>query len=155
MKILMVCLGNICRSPLAEGILRQKIAQQGLNWEVASAGTGSWHVGSPADERSVQIAQKHQIDLSKHIARQFQAGDFDHFDHIFVMDSSNYNKVLSKTTAQRHHQKVNLIMNMAYPNENRSVPDPYYEGKEGFEIVFQMLDKACDGIIKQYRSSVG
>ena len=146
----MVCLGNICRSPLAEGILQDKIQQNGLDWQVDSAGTGSWHVGKHPDPRSIAIARKHGLDISQQYARQFQADDLSRFDLIFAMDSSNYQNILKEATTENQKSKVQLIMNMAKPNYNQSVPDPYWDN-DGFENVYQMLDAACAAIIEKYK----
>jgi protein-tyrosine phosphatase len=145
MKILMVCLGNICRSPLAEGILRQKIEAHGLDWEVDSAGTGNWHAGEAPDPRSQAVAKKYSIDISNQRARTFQPYDLEVFDRIYVMDSSNYNDVVKQAQNPEEVEKVKLILNEAYPGENRAVPDPYWDD-DGFEQVYQMLDKACSVI---------
>jgi protein-tyrosine phosphatase len=148
MKILMVCLGNICRSPLAEGILKQKIHNKGLEgWSVDSAGTGHWHVGELPDRRSISTAEKHGIDLSDQRARQFSPKDFERFDQILVMDDSNLRDVLHMAPGEEHKEKVKLIMNYVFPNENQSVPDPYWND-DGFEQVFQMLDTACERLIE-------
>lgn len=149
MKILMVCLGNICRSPLAEGILQEKIRERGLAWEVESAGTGDWHIGEPPDPRSIAIARRYGIDISRQRARQFERADFEHFDLIFTMDATNYRDVLRHAPSAAHHEKVDLIMNLVYPQENRSVPDPYWDD-EGFEQVFDMLDRATERLLEQY-----
>ncbi|MBL7776595.1 MAG: low molecular weight phosphotyrosine protein phosphatase [Saprospiraceae bacterium] len=147
MHILMVCLGNICRSPLAEGILKHKVRQKGLDWMVDSAGTGNWHVGELPDHRSIAVARKYGIDLTDQRARQFQAGDFDRFDRIFVMDTQNHRDVLRLAQHEGHRQKVQLILDLSHPQEQRSVPDPYYDD-DGFEAVFRMLDAACDRLLE-------
>lgn len=149
MKILMVCLGNICRSPLAEGILQNKISRLGLNWQVDSAGTGSWHVGESPDHRSVAIARKYGIDISQQRARQFRSADLQEFDLIFAMDSSNYQNILSLANSSEEEEKVEMIMNLVQPGYNQNVPDPYYDN-DGFEQVFRMLDEACDRIIDKF-----
>jgi protein-tyrosine phosphatase len=147
MKILMVCLGNICRSPLAEGIMKHKIVQNGLDWQVDSAGTGNYHVGELPDHRSVAVAKKYGIDITDQRARQFQKNDFEKFDHIFVMDSSNYQNVLKLSSSDEDQQKVKLIMDCLAEAEMREVPDPYWDN-EGFEKVFKMLDGACDAFLE-------
>ncbi|HQV77756.1 MAG TPA: low molecular weight protein-tyrosine-phosphatase [Chitinophagales bacterium] len=149
MKVLMVCLGNICRSPLAEGILKHKCAQNGLDWYIDSAGTGKWHLGTAPDKRSVQIATKFGIDISNQRARSVRSTDYEEFDLIFAMDISNYKDLLSWALDKTEENKVKLILNELYPNENRSVPDPYFDDS-GFQTVFEMLDKACDKIIEKY-----
>ena len=148
MKILMVCLGNICRSPLAEGILKHKVTQQGLDWEIDSAGTGAYHVGELPDSRSIAIAHKYGIDLTDQRARQFQVIDFDKFDKIFVMDASNYRNVLKLARNEADQQKIEMIRNLVKPGWNEQVPDPYYE-KNGFENIYQMIDEACDELLNE------
>ena len=144
----MVCLGNICRSPLAEGILEHKVKQQGLEWEIDSAGTGAYHAGELPDARSIAVAKKYGIDLTNQRARQFKVADFDSFDKIYVMDASNYRNVVHLARNEADKAKVELIRNVVRPNWNEQVPDPYWNDN-GFEEVFQMLDEACDHIIKQ------
>jgi protein-tyrosine phosphatase len=147
MRILMVCLGNICRSPLAEGILKHKIEQAGLSWTVDSAGTGGWHAGDPPDRRSIAVARKYGIDIAGQRARQFEPVDFERFDRIFVMDTGNLRDVLRQAFKTEHRDKVSLIMNHCHPGQNRSVPDPYYDD-DGFEEVFEMLDLACERVLE-------
>ena len=146
-KILMVCLGNICRSPLAEGILASKLPKN--KFTVDSAGTGSWHIGRKPDERSIVTAKKNKIDISHQKGRQFTIRDFETFDYIYVMDNSNYNDVmhLAKTPEQRN--KVQLILNELFPDETVDVPDPYYGLANGFDHVYEMLDQACELIAKK------
>jgi protein-tyrosine phosphatase len=146
MKILMVCLGNICRSPLAEGILKHKITQHNLDWEVDSAGTGAYHAGDLPDSRSIAVAQKYGIDITDQRARQIKLSDFKEFDRIFVMDASNYRNVLSLAKTEAQKAKVELIRNLVKPDWNEQVPDPYW-GDDGFENVYQMLDEACEMLI--------
>jgi protein-tyrosine phosphatase len=148
MRILMVCLGNICRSPLAEGILRHKISERGLSWEVDSAGTGHWHAGELPDRRSVEIARHYGIDITGQRARQFQPGDFERFDRIFVMDRQNYRNVMLQTSRDEERNKVDLILNQVYPGQDLEVPDPYYDD-DGFDQVFRMLDAACEAFIRK------
>lgn len=146
-KILMVCLGNICRSPLAEGILASKLPKN--KFTVDSAGTGSWHIGHQPDERSVAIAKKNKLDISQQKGRQFTASDFDAFDYIYVMDNSNYWDVVQLADNQAQTEKVQLILNELFPNENVDVPDPYFGMPNGFDSVYKMLDEACDIIAKK------
>ena len=146
-KILMVCLGNICRSPLAEGILASKLPKD--NFTVDSAGTGSWHIGRQPDERSIAIAKKHKINISQQKGKQFTASDFDTFDYIYVMDNSNYLGVIELAKNQKHIEKVQLILNELFPNENVDVPDPYFGLPNGFESVYKMLDETCEVIAKK------
>ncbi|MES2851909.1 MAG: low molecular weight protein-tyrosine-phosphatase [Bacteroidota bacterium] len=146
-KILMVCLGNICRSPLAEGILASKLPKN--KFKVDSAGTGSWHVGHKPDDRSVAVAKKNKINISDQKGRQFSKSDFDSFDYIYVMDNSNYDDVIELAENQEHKQKVQLILDELFPNEKVDVPDPYFGLPNGFEIVYNMLDEVCDVIAKK------
>ena len=144
----MVCLGNICRSPLAEGLLRAKIADKGLDWKVDSAGTGGWHIGEPPDPRSVEIARKNGLDITYQRARKFRGYDLEEFDLICAMDSSNFMSIMRQTTNQEEKDKVKMILNFSHPDRNLNVPDPYYDN--GFEGVFEMLDKACEDLIRHY-----
>ena len=144
----MVCLGNICRSPLAEGILRHKIEKAGLSAQVDSAGTGGWHAGEGPDQRSVQKGMEYGIDISRQRARQFKKSDFDEFDLIYAMDGSNYSDIIAQADNREDMDKVKMILNEIYPGEDRPVPDPYYGGEEGFENVYRLLDEACDKILK-------
>ena len=147
----MVCLGNICRSPLAEGILQRKVEEKDLNWQIDSAGTGSWHVGELPDSRSIDVGEKYGVDLKNQRARQFKKIDLDRFDLIFAMDSSNYQNILKLADNQAQKDKVKLIMNEADPGRNEAVPDPYWDD-DGFEKVYQMLDKACTKLVEKYNS---
>lgn len=146
-KILMVCLGNICRSPLAEGILKSKLSKN--DFIVDSAGTGGWHAGEKPDKRSIAIAKQKGLDISQQKARQFSAKDFKKFDYIYAMDMSNYKNILSLAENEADKTKVTLILNELFPGENVEVPDPYYGGVDGFENVYNMLDKACDVIAEK------
>ena len=146
-KILMVCLGNICRSPLAEGILASKLPEK--KFAVDSAGTGSWHIGHSPDERSIATAKKKGLNISNQKGRQFSATDFDTFDSIYVMDKSNFEAVISLSKTLEQEKKVQLILNELFPNENVDVPDPYYGSTDEFDQVYQMLDEACTIIAKK------
>ncbi|MCB9222777.1 MAG: low molecular weight protein-tyrosine-phosphatase [Crocinitomicaceae bacterium] len=150
MKILMVCLGNICRSPIAEGILRQKVKDQGLNIETDSAGTSSFHIGEAPDRRMRATAKQNGVDIDDLRARQFVPADFDRFDIIYAMDQSNYNNILSLAESEVEISKVKMILNEIQPGANQAVPDPYYGGDEGFQHVFDLLDEATDVIIEKY-----
>lgn len=150
-KVLMVCLGNICRSPLAEGILQHKADQERLEIEVDSAGTGGWHTGESPDPRSISKALEYGIDISRQRAVKFTAAHFEEFDHIYVMDRSNYNNVVDLATSSEDREKVRMILNEANPGSNAEVPDPYYGANDGFEHVYQLLDAACDQIIDKLR----
>lgn len=146
MKVLMVCLGNICRSPLAEGILKSK----SKNIIVDSAGTAGYHIGNKPDIRSIEIAEKHNLDISDQRARQFNTNDFNIYDKIYAMDNDNYSKIISLAENQKEIDKVDLILNESYPNQYKSVPDPYYGGEKGFENIFHLLNNACEKIIERY-----
>jgi len=148
MRVLMVCLGNICRSPLAEGILKSKLQAAGLDWEVDSAGTSGWHSGEGPDRRSVLIAEKYGIDITDQRSRKVRSIDYIDFDLIYAMDEQNYRDLL-QLAADEERRKIRMILNESYPGENRSVPDPYWDDN-GFEKVFQMLDKACEIIVEKY-----
>jgi len=147
MRILMVCLGNICRSPLAEGILKHKT--QDLDVFVDSAGTASYHIGNLPDNRSIDIANKYGIDLTDQRARQFSETDFDNFDKIYAMDTNNYASIISISRNRNDRDKVDLILNETNPKSFDSVPDPYYGEGDGFQKVYSMLDKACDVIVNK------
>ena len=148
----MVCLGNICRSPLAEGIMKQKIREAAFDWEVDSAGTGYWHAGELPDRRSVITAGQHGIDITDQRARQFQIADFERFDKIFVMDTQNLRDILRLAQTEAHRAKVELMLDQIYPGKERSVPDPYYDD-DGFEAVFKMLDRACEAFVSHTRKN--
>ena len=148
MKILMVCLGNICRSPLAEGILKSK----SNNLYVDSAGTAGYHIGKKPDLRSIEIGRINNIDISDQRARQFSSSDFSRFVKIYAMDNDNYSKIISLANNQEDIDKVDLILNEISPGEFKSVPDPYYGGEQGFKNIYDMLEKACERIISKYES---
>ncbi len=143
----MVCLGNICRSPLAQGILESKVNLDKVF--VDSAGTAAYHVGNLPDERSIDVARNYGINITNQRARKFTVQDFDEFDYIYAMDTSNYQNILMLARGEEDENKVRLILNEIYPSENKSVPDPYYGGNQGFEKVYQMLDEACGVISKK------
>jgi protein-tyrosine phosphatase len=142
MKILMVCLGNICRSPLAHGIMEHLAKEKGLDWEVDSAGTGNWHVGEGPDRRSVRTAREHGVNIGEQVCRLFKVSDFDEYDHIFVMDRNNLSDILSMARSTEDEKKVRLLLG------DKIVPDPYYDDTQ-FEPVFQMIEKGCREIIEQ------
>lgn len=146
-KVLMVCLGNICRSPLAEGILKSKTNSSKIF--IDSAGTAAYHIGNLPDKRSIEVAEKYGIDITKQRARKFTVKDFDTFDYIFVMDESNYQNVISNARDKTDENKVKMILNEIHPKRNLSVPDPYYGGNQGFENVYKMLDEACEVIFNK------
>jgi len=141
-KILMVCLGNICRSPLAEGILQSKLPAD--KFKVDSAGTGNWHAGQGPDKRSIATAKNRGLDISCQIARQLKVNDFTEFDNIYVMDNSNLRDVLRLAPNEAAKAKVKLMMDEIFPGQDIDVPDPYFGGPEGFDKVYDMLDEACE-----------
>jgi protein-tyrosine phosphatase len=161
MRILMVCLGNICRSPIAEGVLRHKIKQHGLNWTVESAGTGNDHIGEAPHRHSQAICQKHGIDISPLRASKFTADDFARYDKIYAMAHDVYQEI--KQIGIRGHvpdmsnvdyflnELYNIDPSGAHTKKNDSVPDPYYGAEPGFRVVYEMIDKTCDAIIKNYK----
>lgn len=141
-RILMVCLGNICRSPLAEGILASKLPKD--KFRVDSAGTGNYHIGKQPDSRSITIAKQNGIDISTQCARQFGKDDYAIYDYIFVMDHSNLRDVLRLAPNEQAKRKVSLILDNLFPGENVDVPDPYFGLENGFTTVYEMLDEVCD-----------
>ncbi|SDS54898.1 protein-tyrosine phosphatase [Formosa sp. Hel1_31_208] len=145
-SILMVCLGNICRSPLAHGILESKLPES--EFYVDSAGTANYHVGDLPDHRSIAVAKSHGIDISHQSGRQFLVSDFDAFDHIFVMDHSNFTNVINLARSNEDIAKVKLMLEVNANNKQQHVPDPYYGDMSDFEHVFKLLDKACAKLSK-------
>jgi len=143
----MVCLGNICRSPLAHGILQKAIDSKSLDWSVDSAGTSSFHSGELPDSRSVEVARENGIDITNQRSRVFEKEDFSRFDLILAMDSSNYQNILKLASSEADRKKVNLLLNYKFPGENRAVPDPYYEG--GFQSVYNMIEEAVFELIQK------
>lgn len=143
----MVCLGNICRSPLAEGLLASKLPSP--DFIVDSAGTGHWHVGRQPDERSIATARKNGIDISHQRGKLFIPRFFDTYDYIFVMDGSNYADVISLAKTDEHRKKVQLILDELFPGDNVDVPDPYYGLQNGFDMVYEMLNEATDLLSKK------
>lgn len=148
-KILMVCLGNICRSPLAEGILASKLSSE--YFIVDSAGTGNYHIGGCPDSRSIAVAKLNGIDISKQKARQFTTQDYKDYDYIFAMDTFNHQNIVALAPNQKAKEKVKLILNELFENENVDVPDPYFGLENGFEIVYKMLDEVCDVIAENLK----
>lgn len=151
MKVLMVCLGNICRSPMADGLLRKKVAELGLDIFVDSAGTANYHVGEAPDRRMRETGATLGVKIDDLRARQFVQSDFDQFDLIYAMDKSNFNNILSLARNEKDKQKVRLILNEITPHSDAEVPDPYYGGDQGFVDVFNMLDLATDKIIEKLK----
>jgi protein-tyrosine phosphatase len=151
-KILFVCLGNICRSPVAEGIMLHLIEKHGLHDKITvdSAGTAGYHVGEAPDPRTVQNARKNGVDLSRLRARRFSPADFEHFDRILVMDENNYRDLRSSVTDKDHLSKIDYLLNVSHSGKNLPVPDPYYGGEQGFEEVFQLVHAACRKLIEPH-----
>ena len=146
----MVCLGNICRSPLAEGILKSKLDS---NFIVESAGTAAYHVGNKPDPRSIAVARQNGLNITNQRARKFNKQDFENFDIIYAMDNSNYQNIIALAENDQQKDKVKLILNESFPEKNLDVPDPYYGGEKGFENVYNMLDNACEIIAKRINTS--
>ena len=149
-KILFVCLGNICRSPLGEGIMLHFIEEQNLEnrFQVDSAGTAGYHINEAPDHRTIANAKKNGVDISKLRARKFRAEDFEVFDKIYVMDESNYVNVVALAQNTEHKNKVDYLLNVLHPQQNKHVPDPYYGTEKDFEAVFQLVYKACQKIVE-------
>ncbi len=148
-KILFVCTGNICRSPLAEGILREKLRKIKIPAEVDSCGFESSHVGDPPDSRAQEVARIRGIDLSGHRARLFTASDFDKFDYIYAMDSSHFTNIMKLARNSEDKAKVDYMLNLLYPGQNLGVRDPWYHQLKAFEQVYVQLDETCDRFINQ------
>jgi protein-tyrosine phosphatase len=146
----MVCLGNICRSPLADGLLLRKIKERQLNFTVDSAGTANYHIGKAPDLRMIKTAASHGTPIDFLRARQFTAQDFQHFDLILVMDKSNYQNVIRLASSNEEINKVNFLLDYLYPGQAAEVPDPYYGTQKDFEEVYELLDKATDALIQKH-----
>ena len=153
MKILLVCLGNICRSPMAEGILRDKIEKAGLDIQVDSAGTANYHVGEPPHKNTIKVAAENGLDIRELKARQFQTNDFEEFDIIYVMDSSNHDDVMRLSKSDKHTSKVRYFLNELNEGGNVNVPDPWFGGYDGFQEVYKLLDRTCDRIVEKVITS--
>lgn len=145
----MVCLGNICRSPLAEGVLKEKLQQLNKKAFIDSAAIIAHHEGQNPDPRSTAIAQKYGIDISSQTGRQIKPVDFETFHEIYAMDKSVYEQLLMLAQTEEHKKKVILFMETKYPGSGREVPDPYFGGPEGFENIYRMIDEACDVIAER------
>ncbi|MCH7525577.1 MAG: low molecular weight phosphotyrosine protein phosphatase [Bacteroidetes bacterium] len=148
-KILMVCLGNICRSPLAEGILKSKLPEN--IFFVDSAGTANYHIGRQPDHRSIETAKKYGVDITNQRGRQFVVSDFDDFDYIYAMDSTNFNDIISLSRNINDASKIKLILDELTDVDTADVPDPYYGGSQGFENVYRILDSACNIIANKLK----
>jgi protein-tyrosine phosphatase len=150
----MVCLGNICRSPLAEGIMQHKADKAGLNWQVDSAGTANYHVGEPPHRLSQKVAKLNGVDISNQCCRQLVKEDMLRFDKIYAMDKDIYNDIKRISGELWDPSKTALLMNEVYPGKNMDVPDPWYGTEQGYHEVYAMIDNACDIIIKKYAPTV-
>ena len=152
MKILMVCLGNICRSPLAEGILQKKATAAGLDWQIDSAGTNGYHTGEAPHRLSQKVARLHGIDISRQRARDFVPADFDRFDKIYAMAADVISDIQYQAGKKFDPSKTELIMNEVHPRRNEDIPDPWYGTEPDYHAVYELLDEATDAIIKRYRN---
>jgi protein-tyrosine phosphatase len=153
MKILMVCLGNICRSPLAEGILQDKAFKAGLNWSIESAGTNSYHTGEPPHPLSQKVAKLNGIDICQQRARRFVAEDFEVYDKIYALAADVLTDIKRISKKKFDATKVDLLMNELYPGKKMDVPDPYYGTEPGYHEVYKMIDEVSDAIINKYTST--
>lgn len=151
MRILMVCLGNICRSPMADGLMRKKVTDNNLDVVVDSAGTGDWHVGHAPDSRMLETAKRNGVPIDELRGRQFKVADFDEFDRIIVMDKSNFKNVAKLARDEKDTQKIKMFLNLTHPGKDIEVPDPYFGGDEGFQDVFEMLDAGTDVLLKELK----
>ncbi len=150
MKILMVCLGNICRSPLAEGILKDKAKKKGLRWEIDSAGTNGYHTGEAPHKLSQKVASLHGIDISSQRARQFVPEDFERYEKIYAMAADVTEDIKKIAKKKYDNSKIDLLLNELQPGKNLDIPDPWYGPEPGFHEVFHLIDKACEAIIAKY-----
>jgi len=150
-KILMVCLGNICRSPMAEGIVKHEFAKNGIDIQVDSAGTAAYHTGESADERGQAELAKHGIDISDERATKLSPYHLEEYDMIYAMDRQNYADILALCKDDKEREKVDMFMNIAHPGKFISVPDPYYGGKEGFAEVYKMLKESAEALVKKIK----
>jgi protein-tyrosine phosphatase len=149
MKILMVCLGNICRSPLAEGILQDKAKKAGLNWKVESAGTNSYHIGEAPHPLSQKIAKLNGIDICNQRARRFVPEDFERFDKIYALAEDVFGEIKRIAKNKWNEKKIDLLMNELYPGKNMDVPDPWYGPEAGYHEAFKLIEAVCDKIIEK------
>ncbi len=154
MKILMVCLGNICRSPLAEGILQDKAFSAGLTWSIESAGTNSYHTGEPPHPLSQKVAQLNGVNICKQRARRFAAADFEVYDKIYALAGDVIEEMHRIAKNKFDASKVDLLMNELYPGKNMDVPDPWNGPEKGYHEVYKLIDKACDAIVAKYSSTL-
>lgn len=154
-KVLFVCFGNICRSPTAEGVFRQMVKEDGLDHlvEVDSAGTAGYHIGDPADPRSVNAAMLRGYDITEHRGRRIEATDFDEYDYILAMDQENYSQLAAVCTTGNWN-KLKLFMEFASGFAGKEVPDPYYGGPRAFDLVLDMVESASRGLLKEVKGKV-
>lgn len=154
-RVLFVCLGNICRSPLAHGVFQKKVREAGLEgeFEIDSAGTGSWHVGQSPDDRMQATAAQRGIDLSGLRGRRLKAEDLDHYDHIFVMDKSNLHDTLYLDPEGDHGTRVRLFREFDPEPGDYQVPDPYQGGREGFERVYGIVDRTTTALLERFQAA--
>ena len=145
----MVCLGNICRSPLAEGVLKEKVKKAGLNWKVDSAGTNGYHIGEPPHRLSQKVAQKRGIDISTQQCRNFSKHDFDDFDKIYAMSADIMEEIKVLGKDRYDASKVDLLLNACYPGQNMDVPDPWFGTEAGYHKVYEMIELACEAIVQR------
>lgn len=151
MQVLFVCLGNICRSPIAEGVLKKYCREQYLDWKIHSSGLESYHIGEAPHRYSQKVCQKHGVDISQQKARQFVAADLQRFDKIYAMSQDVFNHIKTMAGAYFNSEQVILFLNELYPGQNQSVPDPWYGDESGYEPVFEMIDKTCQKIVAKYK----
>ena len=151
MQILIVCLGNICRSPIAEGVLREKIKQHGLPWTISSAGTNGYHTGEPPHRFSQNVCRTAGIDISMQRARQFTAVDFDKYDKIYAMADDVYDDIVCIAGKAVNYSKLDYFLNELEPGSDASVPDPWYGDEEGYTPVYEMIERTCEIIISKYK----
>jgi len=149
MRILMVCLGNICRSPLAEGVLKHKLKVLGLDWTVRSAGTNGYHIDEPPHRLSQKVAKLNGVDICSQRARQFEASDFKEYDVIYAMASDVIDEIRYIAGRSFDESKVELLMNEVYPGKNLDVPDPWYGPEPGYHEVYRMIEEACEAIVEK------
>jgi protein-tyrosine phosphatase len=153
MRILMVCLGNICRSPIAEGILQQQAQDAGLPWVVESAGTNGYHNGEPPHRLSQKVAKIHGVDISKQRSRKFTAADMDNFDKIYAMAADVLSDIKTIAGENFNANMVTLFLNEQYPLQQKDVPDPWYGGEDGYHKVYQIIEEGCKAIINKYKTT--
>jgi protein-tyrosine phosphatase len=151
MKILFVCLGNICRSPIAEGVMKSLVLQNQLHWQIESAGTESYHVGQPPHVFSQEVCLEKGIDISDQRARQFQKSDFDHFDKIYALATDVLHEITLVGKPKTNKDQLLLFLNEQYPLQQKSVKDPWYGTKEGYYPVFDEIKSCCEVILEKYR----